>query len=279
MLKFDNCEFVDVFGDIRDIAMQMETLKINMGLPMPGEIKNMIRPTLEMAKKRSADLSLDVSVRLIDQITTDLDGEYSALSLKKALDELKGRILHEMEITPVVLRIRREKVDYFQNTAPFGNLVFERFPSASFDIEEASKCFALARYTACVMHLQKVMETGLIAFFRRLRLLGLIEEMGKKKPNWGNFLTPVREEIRERSKNDKDPTKKDKSKKWKSAAQKEFCEDVHPFLEAVRTAWRNSSMHAGSKYDEEVSEHIYSAVKGFMCFLASHLDEKGKFIR
>ena len=43
----------------------------------------------------------------------------------------------------------------------FGKDVRVAFPSAIIDIEEAGKCLAFERWTACVFHLMRVMETGL----------------------------------------------------------------------------------------------------------------------
>lgn len=41
-----------------------------------------------------------------------------------------------------------------------------RFPSTMGDVEEASKCFALARYCASVFHSLKVLEIGVIELGR-----------------------------------------------------------------------------------------------------------------
>jgi hypothetical protein len=46
---------------------------------------------------------------------------------------------------------------------PFGPKVANNFSSANYDIEEASKCLALDRYTACIMHLMRALEVALDA--------------------------------------------------------------------------------------------------------------------
>ena len=63
--------------------------------------------------------------------------------------EMKGR-------TCVI--ISAEKAKSFVNIALFGNFVEDHFPSASPEISEAGKCFALARYSATVFHLMRVLE-------------------------------------------------------------------------------------------------------------------------
>lgn len=57
---------------------------------------------------------------------------------------------------------------------------------------------------------------------------------------------------------------------------KEFFAEVYTSLDAVRVAWRNTTMHVENKYSEEEAEHIFGAIRGFMRRLASRLDEKGQ---
>lgn len=55
----------------------------------------------------------------------------------------------------------------------------------------------------------------------------------------------------------------------------QFFADVHGSLDAVRQAWRNSTMHVGRKYTEEEAEHLFMIVKGFMLTLCRRLDQNG----
>ena len=54
-------------------------------------------------------------------------------------------------------------VPYYETRPLFGPDVFNNFSSANDDIDEAGKCLALGRGTACVMHLMRVLEVGLAA--------------------------------------------------------------------------------------------------------------------
>lgn len=267
MEKFAARDFLDVFTIISNLASQLDSLPINGDSSIPEEQKKAILPVLDKARTLSNELGLDVSVRLINEIDRSLQVDCTVVILKRALLGLRSRVLDEIEISPLVLRIRREKVRYFDGADPFDAHVASQFPMASYDIEEASKCFALARYAGCVMHLQKVVEAGLRAFANWAQLSGILEELKQRNPNWGKILIPLRQEVRRR--NDADS--------WSSTADKEFCENVRPFIEAVKTAWRNPSMHVGSQYGEEEAEDIYFTVRGFMRFLATHLDEDGNF--
>lgn len=56
---------------------------------------------------------------------------------------------------------------------------------------------------------------------------------------------------------------------------REFFEGIYASLDAVRTAWRNPTMHIENKYTDDEAEHIFVAIKGFMKKLASRMDEGG----
>lgn len=181
-----------------------------------------------------------------------------------ALDELNSRIYDELS-SYLVLVIRQANADYYEQVNLFGDEVFNNFASANFDIEEAGKCLATERHTACVMHLQRVLEVGLKAYGKLLAVTYL-----SPQPSWGEVLRLTGEEIRERN-------NRHSPKNWNSKEEKEFCEGIQPFLVAVKNAWRNTSMHADKVYNEEIAKEIFDAVRGFMRHLAEHLNEKGKF--
>jgi len=205
---------------------------------------------------------------LIDRIKKDFDSPiYRIDSVIQDITALEESVVNEIS-TRVFLTVPFGKAEYLEKQNLFGDVVFDKFPSAIFDIEEAGKCFAIARYTACVMHLQRVMEIGLKSFGKCLGIMNLITT---PQPSWNIVLDKTRKEIRERNDNNIS------AKIWASNKEKEFCEDVQPFLEAVKIAWRNPSMHVDIIYSEEIAEDIYIAIRRFMKQLAEHLNEKGKF--
>jgi hypothetical protein len=60
------------------------------------------------------------------------------------------------------------------------------------------------------------------------------------------------------------------------AGDKEFFEELHASLDAVRNPWRNATMHVERKYTDDEADHIFVAAKGFMAKLASRGDENGQ---
>jgi hypothetical protein len=173
--------------------------------------------------------------------------------------ELRNRISDELD-GKMFFTLTKFKADYYENIIPFGQSVNNSFPSSNFDIEEAAKCFSTSRFTASVMHLQRVLEVGLKGF-------GLYLGVNLNNPSWGNILNKTQAEIDNRN----------KTKSWKSSIEQSFSEELQALLQSVKVAWRNPSMHADKQYDEERAQEIFNATKGFMRRLAEHLNEKGKF--
>lgn len=183
--------------------------------------------------------------------------------------DLNTRIYDDLSLSVCFIISNPAAKEYYDTPHLFGDSVFDSFPSANFDIEEAGKCFAVGRYTACVMHLQRVLEISLKAYGT---FLGIASLLGTEaQPNWNTILNQTRKVMKDR--NDKAVL----TENWASKEEKAFCEDVQPFLEAIKIAWRNPSMHADKVYNEEIAEDIFSAVKRFVKHLGQHVDEAGKF--
>ena len=129
------------------------------------------------------------------------------------------------------------------------------FPTASFDIAEAGKCLALGRNTACVFHLMRVVEIGLKALGRELE--APIEGID----SWEDILRKLRDALKLRL-FDKRPD-----------PSKQYFDSLIGYLYAIKTAWRNPTMHIGAKYDEEEAAGIFNAVKIFMRTAAEKLND------
>ena len=126
-------------------------------------------------------------------------------------------------------------------------------PSANEDIAEAGKCLALDRGTACVMHLNRVLESGL----RSLASVLAIAEQN----NWGIYLREIKSKLDIlATAGVKDPNEI-------------FYREAQVLLDAVRIAWRNPTMHIEKSYTVEKAEDIFTSVRTFMKHLATKLAE------
>jgi hypothetical protein len=86
--------------------------------------------------------------------------------LKAITDLIKSEMENEL-----FFRVPSERAEFYSPNGPlFGSRVADAFPSASMDIEEAGKCFALGRFTASVLHSMRILETGLVSLCVALKV-------------------------------------------------------------------------------------------------------------
>jgi hypothetical protein len=107
--------------------------------------------------------------------------------MAKMFGELTNRMEDECRLR-YILSLSEEAQALFDPKEPlFGQLVADRFPDAADDISEAGKCLALQRGTAAVMHLMRVVEVGLKALAKFLRI--------PYAPSWESYLKQISDKI------------------------------------------------------------------------------------
>jgi hypothetical protein len=140
----------------------------------------------------------------------------------------------------------------------FGDQVADAFPSTGYDANEALKCYALSRNTACVFHLMRVLEIGLISLAKHL-------SVPHAHSDWGNMINGIEGKI---NAIDKDPNK---PANWKD--EREYlCQCISDFR-TFKNAWRNYTAHARGKYDDEDAVEIMGSVKSFMRQISTRFTE------
>ena len=144
-------------------------------------------------------------------------------------------------------------VPLYLEAKPFGERVGRKFPKAAEDIAEASKTLALQRSTACVFHLMRVMEIGIQALGKKLKVA-----INPETETWYQIGEHVDKAIRAL------PAQTDREKKRKARLAAASAN-----LNAVRIAWRNEVMHPKQTYTREEAHEVYRATRAFMDHLAS----------
>lgn len=183
-------------------------------------------------------------------------GDYKNYDFATALQELNHRIREDLDSKHFITLTPAED-DFFDPKAhPFGPEILAKFPSATFDIEEASKCMAIGRYTACVFHLMRVMEIALHAIHN---CLGLPPGLTGNDRTWGSILQKIRNEYIARP----------------NFSERQFFQQSHWHLDAVKDAWRNGTMHIENRYTEAEAMMLYMSIKSYLQFLSSRMDENG----
>jgi hypothetical protein len=122
------------------------------------------------------------------------------------------------------------------------------------DVEEASKCFAVGRYTACVFHLMRVMELSVQQLGKKLKVR-LVQEK-----NWQNIIDEVNKAVKNM------PVKTLRRKE----IQREYT-SIAAHLFNVKVAWRNPVMHPKVSYTEEEAKEIFNNVMIFLSYLVKVL--------
>jgi hypothetical protein len=189
----------------------------------------------------------------------------SWLRLETFCKDILGRVGDEFASQHVLI-IPPDKIMYYEPVRPpFGQDAQDKFPSSIFEVDEAGKCYVMGRHTAAVFHLMRTMEIGIRAVARCLEVPDPVKPAER---NWAFILREMKKGIEAREKS--------LPKSWSDPADKQFFDDMHVSLDAVKNVWRNPTMHVERTYTDEEAEHIYGAVRGFMKKLASRCDEWGQ---
>lgn len=183
----------------------------------------------------------------IDRLVTTLEnGNCDAETLRNKQESIFSRIEDQLAGT-YLLYVEHWHLKYFNNaSALFGEQCSTVFSRSIEDIEEAGKCLALGRGTACVFHLMRAMEAAVQTLCKKLG----IENLGRE---WGKLLSDMNKAI--------EPMPMGKARdEWSRA---------HANLYHVKQAWRNEVMHPKETYTEAQAEEVFEATRVFMIHLAS----------
>ena len=219
--------------------------------PMDPKFLSDVSNELFVVLAKCKDMGLTMSVRGVERITESPPSTYAELG--NTLPELQRRIEDELQ-SVYFLHIPTETRNYYLDEPQFGSKVAAKLPLAIDDIQEAGKCFATGRYTACVFHLMRVMEFAVQYLGKKMNIT-LVNQK-----NWHNILEEVDKSIR------KMPVAKPREK----ARRNKYAESS-AHLRMVKDAWRNEVMHPKATYTPEEAERVLRNVKDFMIHLATKL--------
>jgi hypothetical protein len=279
MLRLKAESFYRVTSGLHILASRMERLREELHPHEDGGF--IITPETDPV---AADFMRQQAIELIDNLQT-LGTDIALISAKNLLvavskpdgflwsaarhlaDEIHQRLRDELSLVTVFVLEKPNAALYEPADPLFCQEVAAKFQTnAAFEIDEAAKCLALARPTASVFHLMRTMEVGIKGV---AQCLGIPDPVRAADRNWGAILRAMKGDIDSRS--GASPTKM-----WTLSGDKEFFEEIYVSIDAVRIAWRNTTMHVEKKYTDDEAEHVFVAVKGFMKRLASRCDENGE---
>ena len=198
--------------------------------------------------------------RLIEQASLP-----TFFEIKRSADEIDSRLRDELEDIHFAVLDQNQSF----HLGPANQLVnwdvMGLFPSAALEVEEAAKCYALGRSTACVFHCMRLTELGLKAFSK---FLGIEDPTKPAEKNWNFILRKVKEAI--------DSQYPQAARLGDSDGAK--CERIYASADAIKNPWRNATMHVDTVYTQIEARHILACTDQFMHQLSVVCDEKGRAI-
>jgi hypothetical protein len=223
------------FGVLEDGSLAPQRIELFRNAMKAAQIEcNKVGLNLSAKSARRSIAKLDQAIP-----TTD--------SLEKAVEELDNRIADEMQ-EHLFMYVPPDRAPRYQQVDGFA--IDEKFPSSQFDVIEAGNCFASGRYTACVFHLMRVLEIGLMCFAK------LFPSVPTDKENWHQIIEKIESEIRAFPKTPSKPPN------WKDKLE-EYSRIANSFM-FFKDAWRNYTAHARGKYTEDEADAVYRNVRAFM---------------
>lgn len=214
---------------------------------------------LAECKGLCGELELHVSTLHIDDLLRLL-----ALRVPASIDRIERGIMilssniQKEASLKLFFSLDTEKSKHYQSIDAFGEKVADQFPSASYDVSEANRCYAVGRNTACVFHLMRVLESGLAALAKQFNC-------PYDHTNWETIILRIEKEITNIDKNPNRPAS------WKD--EREFYSQCASHFRVLKDAWRNYTAHVRGKYDEQEALDMLGNVRGFMQKLATRLHE------
>jgi hypothetical protein len=246
-------------GDITYLTVLLRTAEDNSELTQ--EVRKIYMECCLNLLEAVSHLDIKASHRALDRLIGNLETneDFTRESFGHFANDFLLRLRDELDLTKFLTLDTNKSHFYEQKTPLFGDAVAKLYPTAYPDIEDAGKCLALGRATACVFHLMRTMEVGIRAV---AGALGVPDPTRAAERNWGFILREIKSAI-------------DARKRWRNK-EKLFYEEAYASLDAIRNPWRNATMHVEKTYTPEEAENILYAVRFFMTKIASRIDEKGR---
>ena len=265
MLHFYAQDFLEIAHTLGNMDRMATANKLNPAFdnPIATETRTTYAETLKsfdfMCRHVHLESACDQIARMLERVRND-DPIVSEREFCQMHTELHNRILDDFS-HHFLFAIPPEDARYYeQRGSLFGDDVSKAFSSAIEDIEEAGKCYATERTTACVFHLMHVMEYGLRALAKELNDPHLDP---KTNPSWESILHKCDDELKK--------SYRDRAPHW--SAKNHFFSEATATLRAVKDAWRNPTIHVEQKYNDDEALDVLNAVGAFMRHLATELHE------
>ncbi len=265
MLELNARFFLNAVTELRAIQVVLQNV-INMA-DMVGDADNKILlDHLERMGSAIEAIGARSAYKSADRLESALKGDYAALNyefVSNGLADIESRFADHLE--DIQLYVANNQEVAFLGAADdlieIGGFSVA-FPNAALELEESSKCIVFGRHTASVFHAMRVLEYGIRALAASL---GIEDPLKAQERNWSIVLGKIRDKL------DSDWPRSRRLANTKGAE----LEGLYATLDAVKSPWRNATMHVENVYLPHEALHILRCVGFFMQKLIRHCDEKG----
>jgi hypothetical protein len=268
MNKFSAGIFVNTGASLQWFVGWVETGKWDDSTREAGERFGM--RVAEDLRKIGCDVSAQAAIRFGSELPNKF-GIRPITDLKPRAEELQSVIFDEMNkhlfFWVPVGRARyyeypEDKSRWDEAEKAIEGRIRERFGRAATEINFARECYALARWTPCVFHLMRACEVGVKALYKSLN-----QPPPSLASSWGKMLEAMNKQLALKV--------SERYGDW--AAHPDFFNHATNDIRAIKLAWRDTTMHVESDYNESDALKALNAVTSFFEHLSAKLDQDGKF--
>ena len=204
-----------------------------------------------------AHLPCELTKRAIDRANDKLKLGTNQDDLKSRIGEVHNLLREELRRLSIYA-VTPDMQPYAElKGPPFGSETDRAFPSAAYDIEEASKCLAFGRSTACVTHLMRALECALIAMAKTF-------QVPHEREQWNTMIEGIDSKVKSISNQTHGPN-------WR--AERDFYSEAAGHFRFLKDGWRNHAMHGRARYTADQAEVIFKTTKAFMGHLSHRVCE------
>lgn len=256
MNKFSAEEFLKI-GNLMGIVVNASHQMAGKEAVITG---NQIKEWLLAIRRACGMIGLTQSFHASFRVIEAMGGKIHASELAIRVEDL-GRLIESEMREQLFFWMPSHYADFHSKDAValVGEKCCKGFPSIAREVEEAAKCYAFGRFTACVFHLSRATEAGIKAVGIALgqKRDHEIIERTLKFIEGQTLLNPANQ-----------------IKEWRTHG--EFFATIAVDVRAIARAWRNKVCHLVDSYSEERAKAIFDVSPMFFKHVAEHIDETGK---
>lgn len=201
--------------------------------------------------------ALDCLKRIEEEFSDDEPSIQELISRLRMFNE----ILEDELRRRVFLFVVPEDANLYRSPLASFSLTWGAYPSTRPEIDEACRCYALGRYTACVFHCMAILQSGLYAL---AGAAGATLRYPIELAEWQDVLSAIEKKI-EPMRNEPRSAARDERVKFFSECAVQF--------RYFKDAWRNHVAHMRETYDRDQTHSILLHVRDFMEKLSTRVGE------